>query len=447
MRVHFWGTRGSIPKPGKTTLRYGGNTSCVEVQAADGTLVVLDCGTGACELGSQLVTSGQVSQGHLLIGHTHWDHIQGFPFFAPLFMPDNIWKIYAPGGRARQIEASLSGQMSYEYFPITLDAMHADVRLHDLTEGYFELGSIRITTQYLNHPALTLGYRLEADGVTLVYATDYEPHSLYPLDASPTTSPVHHEDRRHMRFIEGADLLIHDAQYTMHEFPDKSGWGHTPMERAIDYAMQTQVQQLALFHHDPDRHDTAIDQICEQAKQRVAEADSSLQICAAAEGQVIELSQTASHSPSRIAPGASALLSIAPRGTSTVLIVDDDPSMVMLLKATLQAEEVRILTAADGESAIPLVFQDPPNLILLDMDLPGIDGLTVSRLIREHANPRLRDIPILMLSGIMLEEADLIDAFSAGATDFLSKPFKPTLLRSRVRTWLSRTSNQRLERS
>jgi CheY-like chemotaxis protein/phosphoribosyl 1,2-cyclic phosphodiesterase len=445
MRVHFWGTRGSIAKPGKTTLRYGGNTSCVEVQAADGTLVVLDCGTGARELGSHLVASGQVSQGHLLIGHTHWDHIQGFPFFAPLFMPDNIWEIYAPGGRARQIEASLAGQMSYEYFPITLDAMHADVRLHDLTEGYFELGSIRITTHYLNHPALTLGYRLEADGASLVYATDYEPHSLYPLDASPTASPVHHEDRRHLRFIEGADLLIHDAQYTMAEFPAKAGWGHTPMERAVDYAMQTGVRQLALFHHDPDRHDEAIDQLCEQAKQRVAEAGSRLQILAAAEGQVIELSRSTPQVPSRIAPGASALLSIATRGTSTVLIVDDDPNMVMLLKATLQAEEVRIITASDGESAIPLALQEPPNLILLDMDLPGIDGLTVSRLIREHDNPHLRDTPILMLSGIMLEEADLVDAFSAGATDYLSKPFKPTLLRSRVRTWLSRTTHQRFE--
>ena len=442
MRVRFWGTRGSIPKPGKTTLRYGGNTSCVEVQAADGTRVLLDCGTGAHELGHHLVSSGQVSHGHLLIGHTHWDHIQGFPFFAPLFMPDNVWEIYAPGGRARQIEASLAGQMSYEYFPITLDAMQANVHLHDLTEGYFEIGSIRINTHYLNHPALTLGYRLEVDGAILVYATDYEPHSLYPLDASPAAVPVHYEDRRHLRFIEGADLLIHDAQYLMAEFPAKAGWGHTPMERAVDYAMLAQVRQLALFHHDPDRHDEAIDDICEQAKRRVATTDSHLQICAAAEGQCIELPVTSTPSHAPITSGAPALLSAPPRVTSTVLLVDDDPAMLALLRATLQAEEVRILTADDGESAVPLALQNPPNLIVLDMNLPGMDGLSVCKIIRGQSDPRLRDIPILMLSGVMLEEADLVDAFSAGATDYLSKPFKPTLLRSRVRTWLTRASNQ-----
>ena len=440
MRVRFWGTRGSIPKPGKTTLRYGGNTSCVEVQAQDGTLVILDCGTGAHELGRTLVTADpSPTRGHLLISHTHWDHIQGFPFFAPLFIPDNTWDIYAPGGRVRQIEASLAGQMSYEYFPITLEAMNADVRTHDLTEGIFDLGSIRVTTQYLNHPALTIGYRLEADGVTLVYATDYEPHSLHPLDASTTTSPVHHEDRRHLRFLEGADLLIHDAQYTLDEFPAKAGWGHTPMEHAVDYAMLAQVQQLALFHHDPDRHDEAIDQICEQAKNRVAASNGGLQVLAAAEGQVIELSQepVLSHPP--IAPDASALLSLAPRGTSTVLIVDDDPDLVRLIDTTLKAEGVRILTATDGESAVPLARQEHPTLILLDMDLPGIDGLAVCRMLRAESDQHLRDIPILMLSGIMLEEADLVEAFSAGATDYLTKPFKPTLLRSRVHAWLSRT--------
>lgn len=442
MRVRFWGTRGSIPKPGKTTLRYGGNTSCVEVLADDGTRVVLDCGTGARELGNHLISAGDASHGYLLIGHTHWDHIQGFPFFSPLFMPDNVWEIYAPGGRARQIEASLAGQMSYEYFPITLDAMQADVRLRDLTEGYFELGSIRVTTHYLNHPAVTLGYRLEVDGAILVYATDYEPHSLYPLNAAPASSPIHHEDRRHLRFIEGADLLIHDAQYVLAEFPDKAGWGHSPMERTVDYAMLAQVGQLALFHHDPDRHDEAVDQICEQAKQRVATTDSSLKIIAAAEGQCIELSPTSASSHPPLASGPSALLFAAPRSASTVLLVDDDPTMLALLKSTLQAEEIQILTAVDGESVVPLVLQEPPNLIILDMDLPGMDGLTVCKTIRQQSDPRLRDIPIVMLSGVMLEETDLVDAFSAGATDYLSKPFKPTLLRSRVRTWLTRAAHQ-----
>ncbi len=186
MRVRFWGTRGSIAKPGRTTLRYGGNTSCVEVRSDAGTLLVLDCGTGAHGLGAELTSRSRGRlRGSLLIGHTHWDHIQGFPFFAPLFASGSDWEIYAPGGRGRSLEKALEGQMAYEYSPIAMESVSANLRLHNLTEGAFELGSIRVTTQYLNHPALTLGYRLEADGATLVYATDHEPHSLHPLNAPP----------------------------------------------------------------------------------------------------------------------------------------------------------------------------------------------------------------------------------------------------------------------
>src|SRR2546428_6731871 len=259
MRVRFWGTRGSLPKPGQTALRYGGNTSCVEVRAADGTLVVLDCGTGAHEFGRALVTASHSPiLGHLLFTHTHCYPIQGFRFFAPLFVPGNVWEIYAPGGRGRQLEASLAGQMAYEYFPITLEALNAEVRLHDLTEGVLDLGSIRVTTQYLNHPALTLGYRLEADGATLVYATDYEPYALLPRQAPPGTTPVHHGDRRHIRFLDGADLIIRDAQYTLDEFPAKAGWGHAPLERVVDYAMLARAKQLALFTLAPPHHATPL---------------------------------------------------------------------------------------------------------------------------------------------------------------------------------------------
>ena len=133
MRVRFWGTRGSLAKPGPTTLRYGGNTACVEVRTADGTLLVLDCGTGAHGLGLALAASSEPPRrGHLLITHTHWDHIQGFPFFAPLFVAGNEWDIYAPGGLGQQLEATLAGQMEYTYFPITLAHCGATIRFHDL---------------------------------------------------------------------------------------------------------------------------------------------------------------------------------------------------------------------------------------------------------------------------------------------------------------------------
>ena len=442
MRVRFWGTRGSIAKPGHTTLRYGGNTSCVEVRAADGTLVVLDCGTGAHDLGQALAASGGESRrGHLLIGHTHWDHIQGFPFFEPLFVPGNEWGVYAPGGRARDLEAALAGQMAYEYSPIAIEALEADVRFHSLMEGVFEVGGIRVTTRYLNHPALALAYRLEADGATLVYATDHEPHSLHPIGAPPGATPVHHEDRRHARFFEDADLVIHDGQYTLDDFPAKAGWGHTPVEAAVDYAIHARAKRLAFTHHDPQRDDAAIDRMGRLAGERALVGDGAPDITAAAEGRVVELSGPADLELRPVETEVSALLDGAPRRVSTVLIVDDDSDMVELLEATLRGDGVRVLKAGDGESALRIARSDRPTLILLDMNLPGSGGLDVCRTLRSESDPRLRDVPIVVLTGARLKETDLLEAFRAGATDYLTKPVKPTLVRSRVRGWLLRTAS------
>ncbi len=441
MRVRFWGTRGSIAKPGRTTLRYGGNTSCVEVRAADGTLLVLDCGTGAHGLGAELMSRSRGRlRGSFLIGHTHWDHIQGFPFFAPLFASGGDWEIYAPGGRGRSLEKALEGQMAYEYSPIAMESVSANLRLHNLTEGALELGSIRVTTQYLNHPALSLGYRLEADGATLVYATDHEPHSLHPLDAPPGAEPVHHEDRRHVRFLEDADLVIHDAQYTLEEFPAKSGWGHTPVERAVDYAILARAKRLALFHHDPSRDDDAVDELCALASERASRGDHVPQVFAAAEGEVIELSADRPAERAPVSAQPSALLSTASRPPGTVLIVEDDPDMAALLEAALRPEGVRLLHAADGESGLKLARQERPSLILLDLTLPARNGIEVCRTLRADPDPYMVDVPILILTGTKLEEHDLVEAFLAGATDYLLKPVKPSLVRSRVRGWLSRTA-------
>ncbi len=437
MRIRFWGTRGSIAKPGPATLRYGGNTSCVELRADDGTLIVLDCGTGAHALGKSLTETDEPVQGSLLIGHTHWDHIQGFPFFGPLFVPGSNWSVYAPGGGDRKLQAALSGQMAYEYSPINLDSLRSEVRYVDLTEGVFEIGSVRVTAQYLNHPALTLGFRFEADGATVVYACDHEPHSLHPLDGSAGAEPIHREDRRHVKFLEGADLVIHDAQYTLDDFPAKAGWGHTPIERAVDYAILAEVKQLVFTHHDPERDDQAVDGLCAVARERASAASHVPEVLAAAEG--LELECVGDRTVQRGGSDASALLSHSNHGAATVLVVDDDPDMVLLLEATLLADGIRVLSASDGDQALELARKRRPSLILLDLQLPERDGMNVCRTLRSEADPALRNVPILVLTGLRLKEADLMDAFLAGATDYLTKPIKPTLVRSRVRGWLLRT--------
>ena len=194
MLVSFWGTRGSIPKPGLSTVRYGGNTPCVELRSSNETLVVLDCGTGAHGLGQALVSSGIPSLcGHLLIGHTHWDHIPGFPFFAPLYKSDNEWHVYGPRGVGSSLRESLSGQMQSTSFPIALNDLSATLHFHELGEGRMEVGNIHVTTQYLNHSAPTLGYRFEADGVTVVYCTDHEPYTAPRVAGTgvPIAGPRH----------------------------------------------------------------------------------------------------------------------------------------------------------------------------------------------------------------------------------------------------------------
>ena len=440
MRIRFWGTRGSIAKPGPATLRYGGNTSCIEVRAADGTLVVIDCGTGAYGLGKSLTAGGQPVEGSLLISHTHWDHIQGFPFFDPLFVERSQWSVYAPGGGERKLQAALAGQMAYEYSPINLDSLRADVLYADLTEGVFEIGSIRVVTQYLNHPALTLGFRFEVDGATMVYACDHEPHSLHPLGASVGAEPIHHEDRRHVKFLSGADLVIHDAQYVLADFPEKAGWGHTPLERAVDYAIGARAKRLVFTHHDPDRDDADVDALCEAARQRASTAEYTPEIAAASEGLEIDLVGDASARRTPLGSASSALLPVSGRDPATVLIVDDDPDMILLLEATLRADGIRVLKAGDAEKALQVAREARPTLMILDMKLPDSDGMNVCRTLRTEIDPVLRDIPILILTGRKLTEKDLVEAFVAGATDYLTKPIKPTLVRSRVRGWLLRTS-------
>ena len=437
MQVRFWGTRGSLAKPGASTLRYGGNTACVEVRTASGKLIVLDCGTGLHGLGQSLLAGApDPLAGHLLISHTHWDHIQGFPFFGPLFVPGSEWDIYAPGGLGQRLEETLAGQMEYTYFPVTLEALGATIRYHDLLEGHFDLEDVRITSRYLNHPALTLGYRLEVGGRSLAYVTDHEPHSRY--DAEPgVVQQVHQEDQRHMRYIHGVDLLIHDAQYTLEEYPKKVGWGHSPAERVVDFALEAGVARLALFHHDPLRDDDALDQMVETCRARVAASGRPMEVFGAAEGLLIDLPERTAATTDGDIFGPSAVVAPDEAPVQTVLVVDDDPDVVELLSITLSGEGFRVLSAYDGERALEIARRDHPDLVLLDWRLPDHNGLEVTRTLRADADEHVREVPVVLLTA-MTGARETAAAFEAGATDYLTKPFSPAHVRSRVRGWLLR---------
>jgi CheY-like chemotaxis protein/phosphoribosyl 1,2-cyclic phosphodiesterase len=437
MRIRFWGTRGSIPKPGPATVRYGGNTSCVEVRLDD-TLIVLDCGTGAHELGQQILASspGPV-RGHLLITHTHWDHIQGFPFFAPLFVRGAEWDIYAPRQLGRTLEEILGGQMQRTYFPVPIGELAATIRYHELTEGMFELDAVRVSTRYLNHPAPALGYRLEANGVSVVYATDHEPHSRHHPDARGEAARVHREDERHIEFLAGADLLIHDSTYTLDEYPTKLSWGHTPAEWAVDFAVAAKARRLALFHHDPSRTDRAIDDLLVRCRQRLPARDKP-EVFAAAEGQylvVVRPGATASASSPVVAAPAE---TTRPPQATTVLIADDDPDVMAVIVETLEPEGYRVLTATDGNTALTLARKERPDIVVLDWMMPNLDGLTVCRMLRQDSDHRLAQTPVVLITG-RGDAQDTAAGFNAGVTDYLTKPFKPTHLLARLQSWLMRT--------
>jgi CheY-like chemotaxis protein len=409
----------------------------VEVRCDDGTLIVLDCGTGAHALGQSLLASGpQPTVGHLLITHTHWDHIQGFPFFAPLFVPGHTWDIYAPGTIGKQLEHTLAGQMEYDYFPVTLKQLGATIRFHDLGEGPFSIGNVRVTAQYLNHPALALGYRIEAGGATVVYSVDHEPHTPDPAGAVGEP-PTHIEDRRHVDLLAGADLVIHDAQYTVEEYPQKTGWGHTPAEWAVDYGVAAEARRLALFHHDPLRSDDALDELVEVCRARASAAGSDMEVFAAREGQTIRLAEEDGdvRRPDR-APSVA-----APEGNHTVLVADDDPTIVQLLTLTLEPDGFRVVTAHDGPSALRTAALEHPSLVLLDWQMPGADGIEVTRALRGHDDPALRDVPIVLITSQSGAE-NTAAGFAAGVTDYLTKPFRPAHVRARVQAWLLRRSGQ-----
>jgi phosphoribosyl 1,2-cyclic phosphodiesterase len=359
VRIRFWGTRGSVPTPGPDTVRYGGNTSCVEVRTDAGTLLVLDCGTGARALGLALVEeaaeTGVPPAGAILIGHTHWDHINGIPFFAPLFVPGSQWEVFGPHGLVRTLDHVLAGQMEYQYFPVGLDELAAEIRYHDLVEGVFEVGDATIRAQYLNHPALTLGYRIEADGAVVVYASDHEPHDR--ALAGGGRPQAGGADDRHVAFLAGADVVVHDTQYDADGYRAKVGWGHSTMEYAVDLAAAAGVRRLVLFHHDPQRSDDDLDALLLRARARAAASSAPLEVDAAAEGATVDVAP--SGEASNRTPGTAAATSVPavehlPTG---VVVATSDPALEATVRAAAAAEGLEV-RPPDGGLADAVVVVD-----------------------------------------------------------------------------------------
>lgn len=282
MKVKFWGVRGSIPCPGPNTPKYGGNGACVELRVGKRKrLVIIDAGSGIRELGNYMMQNDRSNgpiKADLFFSHTHWDHIMGFPYFAPIYSPETSLKVYGPVTFEEEpLEEVVGGQMKYRYFPVAFGELVSEIEYVSLREeSCMDLGDgLMLSTKILNHPITALGYRFEYEG--RVFCTCYDTE---PFHNTSITDKEHSEYDREKylagereaklqnlaveNFFKGADLLVYDAQYTEKEYPIRIGWGHTPIEYAIEAANRVGVKKLALFHHDPDRTDDQIDEMAKK---------------------------------------------------------------------------------------------------------------------------------------------------------------------------------------
>ena len=274
MKFKFWGVRGSIPTPGPHTVKYGGNTTCIQVTNSSNDLLILDAGTGIFSLAQSLNSQAPITA-HLLMTHTHWDHIQGLPFFLPIFYANNEINIY--GGRdfdTRQgIERALTMQLQHSFFPITEQQLQANINYHTLHPlKSIQIGNSKITPVLLNHPVINLGYRIDdTDGSSLFFTGDYEPpFNPYPeshWQYAKQQASIESQLQTTLNAISQVDALIVDSSYTEQEYPSKTGWGHGTFGQAIDMANMTGCKQLFFTHHDPARRDSELEVIYQQVIQ------------------------------------------------------------------------------------------------------------------------------------------------------------------------------------
>ena len=432
LEITFWGTRGSIANACQETIRYGGNTSCVELRSNSGTVVVLDCGTGGFRLGQALLNApDKAKRGHLLISHTHWDHIQGIPFFAPLFYADQHWDIYAPHGLNKTLKETLAGQMNYSYSPITPQDMGANIEHHELVEGVFTIDDIHVQTQFLNHPALTLGYRLEVDGASVVYACDHEPISK---KAIPSEAELLGKESHHIEFLRDADIVIHDAQYLADEYEDKVGWGHSTVEYAVAVCKQAGVKKLVFTHHEPTRDDAAIDTIVNNIRESLSRENSPLEVEAAAECQTFKVvTAQVSDKPSARYERDARTQSALSKYEHTVLLTSVRAEPFAELDAAMRAENIQLLSFDD----IGDLYANPPSLIIMDSQTPAHQIISLKEYKARCKEEGSAAAPIVSIAypGENDRGVGLVE-------DWMVWPFSEQYARAKLRAWLLRASFQ-----
>src|SRR5215213_5301167 len=283
LSVRFWGTRGSIPSPGSSTVRYGGNTPCLELRTAEGWLIILDAGTGIRELGRSLLDTGNGAPiaGDIFLTHAHWDHIQGIPFFAPLFRKGNRFTIWGSRSLETSIDRVVRDQMSPVVFPVSFEELQARIDFQELAEERRAGRGYEVAAMTVRHPGGALGYRFterNGGGGGLVYVSDNE------LSAAARYDTPREWRAKFVEFVRGAGILVHDTMYRADEYRNFVGWGHSTYEDAVELALEASVERLVLFHHHPERTDDEVDRCVATCRELVQARGARLEIIAAAEG-------------------------------------------------------------------------------------------------------------------------------------------------------------------
>ena len=293
MKVKFWGVRGSIPSPGPKTVRYGGNTTCIEVRTDNNELIILDGGTGIFPLSQTLLKELPLTA-NIFNTHSHWDHIQGLPFFIPIFIPGNKIKLHGSFDpiSGEGVERIMSVQMQYSYFPVREAEMKSSFEyVNVMPNEPVEVGTATVTPVLLNHPVINLGYRIDCNGKSVFFTGDHEPHTdIYGPDDdgyAEFQSLIEAQCQSIVSAIKGVDVLITDSAYTIEEYPAKKGWGHGTFDGSIQLAQAAGAKILCCTHHEPTRSDDALEKVFAEALARHPGVESGLDVRLAREGEEI----------------------------------------------------------------------------------------------------------------------------------------------------------------